>query len=334
MSSSSVSPIDQGLPKKQKNGLKQWLRLIFGLTIIAILAWTADLSQIINTLARIDPFWLIMAFIVELISILVWAVRWSILLEIYNIHTGFSKLVKAIFVGIFFSNFLPTNFGGDFYRGYWILADKQLYRKSLFIIFIERLIGVIFLGYIALPALLIFLMQGFELVDIRFLILPLGLLCCSILMLHPKVFSFMNQLFFGTDGRLLRGIRQKVQTALQALHEAKLKKWGVYLSSLAVQFTGILLYYCLGNALGIAMNAWHYLIIVPLVVLVTTLPLTFNGLGSREITLVLLATALGAAVTSAQMIALGLLWTFVVLVISIIGGGFYIAENRKEAVVA
>jgi hypothetical protein len=76
------------------------------------------------------------------------------------------------------------------------------------------------------------------------------------------------------------------------------------------------------------MVGWQYLVVVPLVVVATVIPLTVNGLGIREGALVVLTGALGIDVTANEAIALGLLSSVVLVLVSLIGGGFYIVGKR------
>jgi hypothetical protein len=160
----------------------------------------------------------------------------------------------------------------------------------------------------------------------------LGGLCTSVFALHPAVFGFFNRVLF-RQSRVLAGLRNKVSQLLQVLHDSGKGKWRVYVLSIGVHLSGILFFFCLGQGLGLALNAWQYFVIVPLVVVATLLPLSFNGLGVREGALVLLTAALGAEVYPAQAIALGLVSSLVILVVSLIGGVFYILGAREKAYV-
>jgi glycosyltransferase 2 family protein len=311
------------------------LRFVFGLGLVGFLIWRTDFSRLISTLVGVDPFWLGMAFLVQIIGKFIWTARWFVLLEIFKIRVSFRRLLIGLMIGLFFNNFLPTSMGGDFYRGYWILDDKTLYRKSLFIIFIERLIGFVTLGYIAIPAIPFILLYGTNLGTIRYwLILCMLMLCMGVLLLNPRINNFLNNLFLGVGIHFLKNARSKISHSLVVLHEANSKKLWVYFLSFVSQWVGIAFVYCIGRGLGLPLHIWHYFVIVPIQVLVTLLPISINGLGVREWILILLTSALSSSVTSSQAISLGLLITLVGLVISLIGGGFYVAGKRHEAITA
>lgn len=312
-----------------------FLRLVFSLSVVGFLIWKADVSQFFSTLVGVNPVWLGIAFLIQIIGKFIWATRWSVLLGIFEIKVPYSRLLAGLMVGLFFNNFLPTSMGGDFYRGYWILDDKNLYRKSLFVIFVERLIGFITLGFIAIPAIPFLLLYGTTLGSLRYwLIICMTGLCLGILLLNPKLFTLINNLFYNLRLDFFRNERTKILLSLRSLHEAGSQKYWVYLLSLMTQIVSVAFVFSVGKGLGLSLEIWHYFIIVPVQVLVTLLPISINGLGVREWILILITGTLSSKVTSPQAISLGLLLTLVGLLVSLIGGGFYVVGNRQAAVTA
>jgi uncharacterized membrane protein YbhN (UPF0104 family) len=154
------------------------------------------------------------------------------------------------------------------------------------------------------------------------------LLASSIVLVQPPVFRLLKRVPLWQNIRVLQKAVGKVDSALLLLHEAGPRKWRIYLLSFAVQIAGVIFYYALGRALGIPLSGWQYLVIVPLTVLATMIPLTPNGLGTREAALVLLTASLTGLDLSASAIALGLLAATVILFISLAGVGFYVVGQK------
>lgn len=310
-----------------------YLRALVSLALVAYLLWRSDMGAILGTLRGVHLGWLVLALTVQALGKVVWALRWSALLDIYGMQRPFAHVLKAILVGQFFNNFLPTGFGGDFYRSYWLLAGRGSYRRSVSITLLERLVGAIALGYVALPAFvyLVFQRAGLD----ENLLLPIGvalvMLCGGVLLFHPRVFALFGLPLWKAG--LLPALRfhRRLVRGLQTLHAAGRLKWRVIVLSLGVQFVGVAFYYTLGQSLGLRLQFWHYLVIVPLVVLAMLIPISLNGLGVREGMLVLLTSAMGVDVLPGEAVALGLLATAVLLVVSFIGGGFYIAGTRNQS---
>lgn len=319
---------------KKRSKLGVVVRLALGVGITAYLIWRADLQQFLEAIMAIDPLWLAMAFGAQIVAKFFWARRWSVLLDIFHIRASSLRLLKGVYVGVFFSNFLPTSVGGDLYRAFWILDDKGQYTKSIFVVFVERFVGIVSLAYLALVPFLLLLRQGFGLWDGQaFTLVVVILLCLIIFALHPAVFDGFDRLVGDRVG-LFKGIRRKVSKALHVWHGAGKRKWQVFILSLSVHLIGIAFFYFLGRGMHLPMAAWHYLIVVPLTVIIMVLPISFNGLGLREGMLVLLTGALNTGVSPAEAIALGLLSSIVSLLVSLLGMLFYVTEERREAYAA
>ena len=266
-------------------------------------------------------------------STMIWAMRWSATLDIFGLHVPLGILVRAIFIGQFFNNFLPSSVGGDFYRGYWILDDPKLYRQSMFLVFLERLLGLIALGFVAFPALLFLVVRGRPVWDANFLVIlgMLAALCGSAILLHPDVYGWLDRRLAPIRVRAVVDLRRKLLESIRLLYQAGWLRSKAFLLSFLVQLVGVAFYYCLGRGLGASMVGWQYLVIVPLVVMATVVPVTINGLGIREGALVVLTGAMGFDMTASESVALGLLSSMVLLLVSLIGGGFYIAGKRQNA---
>lgn len=325
MSGFSVPDAGRKANGKGKSKLKLAIRLVVGIGIIALIVGRTNVSKFLGALANVNPVWLLVGFLVQQSSVYVWALRWSRLLGIVRMPHPLMRLLKALFVGGFFASFLPTSFSGDLFRAYWVLDDRRLYRKSLFVVFVERFIGLITLGYLVLPVFVIFLVKGSGLNSLRVPVLVVtALLCASVIFLHPKVFRFLDRLIF-RNRALLAEARSKVTAALDMLHDAGRSLSIVYIYSLVIQAEGILFFYCIGRALGLPLDLWHYALIVPPTALATMfLPISFNGLGVREAMLVLLTSALSVPVPPAEAVALGVLVFAMNSVGSLIGGAIYI----------
>ena len=309
------------------------LRLAFGLGVIGVLLWKTDLGMVLQTIARVSLAWLALALVVQLAGKVIWAMRWSATLDIFGLHVPLGILVRAIFIGQFFNNFLPSSVGGDFYRGYWILDDPKLYRQSMFLVFLERLLGLIALGFVAFPALLFLVVRGRPVWDANFLVIlgMLAALCGSAILLHPDVYGWIDRRLAPIRVRAVVDLRRKLLESIRLLYQAGWLRSKAFLLSFLVQLVGVAFYYCLGRGLGASMVGWQYLVIVPLVVMATVVPVTINGLGIREGALVVLTGAMGFDMTASESVALGLLSSVVLLLVSLIGGGFYIAGKRQDA---
>jgi len=100
---------------------KKYSLLGLGLGIIALLLWWAGIEDVIEVLngARLD--YLLLAIAAYMGGILMWALRWRILLGSLNIHAPFRIIFGALFAGIFVNNVTPgARGGGEPVRMYYL----------------------------------------------------------------------------------------------------------------------------------------------------------------------------------------------------------------------
>ena len=98
--------------------------------------------------------------------------------------------------------------------------------------------------------------------------------------------------------------------------------------SVLVQGAGVVTVWLIGRALGLPVPLLYYGILVPLVALLTMLPVSLNGMGVREGGMVLFLTPLG--ISSATALSLAFLWFSVFVAGSLFGAGIYLFGNLSR----
>jgi uncharacterized membrane protein YbhN (UPF0104 family) len=92
--------------------------------------------------------------------------------------------------------------------------------------------------------------------------------------------------------------------------------------SLFVQAANVVLVWWVGLALGVDVPAAYYWILVPMVTLLTLLPVSLNGMGIREGGTVLFLAPLG--VNAGTALSLAFLWFAVFTTAALVGAGVYL----------
>ncbi len=99
--------------------------------------------------------------------------------------------------------------------------------------------------------------------------------------------------------------------------------------ALIFQFVSILVPYCLSLSLGLRVPFQYFLILVPLVRLAILLPISINGLGIREgAYIALFAQVPDAGVMPLMAFSISILGSFMLVSVSLIGGGLYLFTRR------
>jgi uncharacterized membrane protein YbhN (UPF0104 family) len=88
--------------------------------------------------------------------------------------------------------------------------------------------------------------------------------------------------------------------------------------SVSMHILHIFMYYLLAQSLGLNIPFLYFCVVVPIVNVASSLPISINGLGVRESLLILLLAEVQVAAASAALI--GVLFTVIVTIVSGLGG--------------
>jgi len=282
------------------------------------LIWQIDWQPITSALRTTHAGWFLAALLLYGVAQVVSSYRWGLLAQPLGFHAPLTRYVGLYFVGMFFSLFLPTSMGGDVVRA-WRLAggaadSRRAPQRALLSVFSERFCGLLALVLLAcvvaacaagqLPAWMLLAVAG------------LGAGSLTGLALLPLV------------GRYSVTARKAMQAL--SLSRGERGRWGAAFGlSLLVQAAAVLEVWFLARALALPASLLVCGVVVPLVSLLSLLPVSVNGIGVREASLVLLLAPAG--VDSAAAVSLGVLWFCLLLVASLPGGLIFLFQGSNPA---
>lgn len=298
------------------------LRICISVVLIALILKTADLEKLWINVLNMNIYLFILANFLNFIRVFISAYRWKILLDMKNIRIDIGRLSSIYFIGIFFNMFLPTALGGDGARIFylWRLTGEKMEATSS--VLIERVIGFFVVGLICLGALLV----SFERLG-SFKERGLISVVCLAYLLGITIFfhsRFAN--WFLSVLRYLpsKTISNKIRKFYGSLHDF-LKRKDVIIKNLilstAYQVAWIVGVMFIGIGIGIETNPLNYFIFLPIVMVVTMLPVSISGIGVREGAFVVLFGLVGIAPSSA--ILLSFLSFSMAIILGLLGGITY-----------
>jgi glycosyltransferase 2 family protein len=308
------------------------LRLAISVSLIIILIKTQlkDFDIAVETLKSASIGLLLLAFLTHLIGVWITAERWRILLRTQDISLGAGTLSITVLTGFFFSNFLPTTIGGDVYRIYDSSKRAQItVEKAASVILVERLSGVVSAATYAVVALFL----GFTAIGDQPIIIPIIIffaisIIIAFLIINPSILKLdrlVNRI------RFLKKIRERLKNIYDTLKTFKKFKLVLLLAlfySFALQFMVILNYYLSARALGIGLGLVVYIFIVPVVAVISMLPISIGGIGLRENSLVFILVAMGVVNEKAAVFSLIIFAMWIAL--GALGGIAYIIRPFFE----
>ena len=335
----SATPI-AGAPGAGRRAWRALLKVAVSLGLLALLLSRVDRGEMAAAVGRANLRLVLLCIPLYVFgqSLSTW--RWQILLAAEGLPVPFGRLMLLYLEGMFFSLFLPTGVGGDVVRGYRIWHLTGAGEGALASILVERLTGFVAMIGIAVAATAVALATG-ALRD------PLIALCVGgvaaalaaaiVLIASPTAFRIAERLAGGrAASQIFHSVRRFCE-AVQRYRGHGRAVWAALGISLVFQTLLIFLWYLVALALHLPVPFRQFLIFIPMVNVISMLPISVGGLGLREWGSVVLFGTVG--VDPAEAFTLSLVLFVVVAITSLPGGiiflwGGHAAKARPSAVAA
>jgi uncharacterized membrane protein YbhN (UPF0104 family) len=291
--------------------MKTALRALGSVSLLGLLAWRLDWTQIAEAFHRLDVRFWGLALGVFLLAQLISSYRWQMLAVPLGYHLPYRRYVALYFVGMFFNLVLPTSVGGDVVRALYMGGRRP---RAFLSVLAERGSGLMVLMLMACVAAL------FSPVALPgWMLLVLAAIGAGMVggVLSLPLLPAMTRLPWVGD---------KVPRLIQLVHTyARLPRLlsGAAALSVLVQLASVAQVWLVCLGLGLEVPFVYLAVAVPLVTLLTLVPISLNGMGLRELGLVVLLGPVG--VTAPQAVMLSLLVFATTVAASLLGAVCYLA---------
>lgn len=299
--------------------MTRFFKIAVSVALLALLLYTLDITRIGGSIREVRWWAIPLAVALQLLLFTLANIRWWVLLKYHACGYRPVTLLAPYFIGVFFNNVLPTTLGGSLFRMYYIYRDSHDAVIAASPIITERLLG--FVAMIAVAAVIVSLLSH-EVAYVRVLANTLPWLLVFAVTVLALVGSHRTYRY--VQAALTRLHRFKVIATILRIVEAVHTYLAyprlvaqVFAISVGLQVMTASVYYLLGLGLGATVALLDYLVIVPLVFMAATLPVSIGGLGVREAAAVSLFVAAGMSPGHAG--ALAFLYLVVLLLSSVPG---------------
>jgi uncharacterized membrane protein YbhN (UPF0104 family) len=133
--------------------MKKFLLALFQLSVTAALLWwvfhdEAKRRALSDALLQANWWWIAAGVAAYGVFEILAGIRWQILLRVQGVHLSWSRLYGLLMVGLFFSLFIPGGTGGDLIKGYYLLKEAPVGRKTsaALSVVMDRLLGLLGVG--------------------------------------------------------------------------------------------------------------------------------------------------------------------------------------------
>jgi uncharacterized membrane protein YbhN (UPF0104 family) len=304
--------------------VSKWWRLAGSAALVAALAWRVDRGQVAAAFAGLDAVYWALALGLYLLTQGVSAVRWRMFARAAGLGGGWRQYLGYYFVGMFFNLVLPTSVGGDVVRGWYLARHRGRGVAAFLSVLAERGSGVLVLAAVACVAAA----------------------CCPVplpwwvaaAVAAVGAAGAAGVASLPAAGRVLRlrpfaspkfdRLRAAADLGADYLRRPRLLAATTALSAV-VQVSNVVVVALIGAGLGLKVQPLYYGVLVPLVTLLTLLPVSLNGMGLREAGTVVLLAPLG--VGAAPAVTLSVLTFAVYTAASLFGLPCYLLDPGRGA---
>ena len=306
------------------------LKLVISILLFAYLFLSVDFKEFIALYTKIDFTYLVVYFVMGLVTTLFSSIKWLILCRALDVKVSLRLLYSYYFLGYFYNNFLPTSVGGDVVRGLELSKWSNSKADSFATVFAERYSG--FITLVLLISLVIFLDERIYsnlIVVSVYVLLIVAFVFGSLLIFNQRIGQFFERRF---PFLLVKKICGKVSSFQESLflyrRSGKTLVWAMVWSFL-YYFAAIMTAFVGFKTLNVDLSLANVFIAVPIMMMLFLLPISLGGLGLQEWAHAFVFSLLG--VSTVIGVGLGILFRFRQFLFSGVGAlvSMYIVKKNR-----
>ena len=314
---------------KQKQRLKNILRILVSLIAFVCLIkfGKVDLQTAFKYLMKANPIFFTLAYFSYMVTVLIAAVRFYFSSHVLGFNKKYFQLLQLNFVGAFFNNFLPTTFGGDALRGYYLKKGSHIsMSKAVACIVYERYTGMVVLFWAASAA---FILQSIGIISKSTWEIPKQLILFTHIGSIITIFlvPFLPQINKRLLGNANWIYKKVIEPVVVYWHDLKLMT-KILILSILLQVFVLLCHFLIAMALGINIPISYYFVFYPLTTIAGFMIPSLNGLGIREGTYIYFLSRVN--IPNEQGLAFSICWLIILLITSFIGGLVYMFGDFRK----
>lgn len=268
-------------------------------------------------------------------TVMLSATRWWWLLLVNDLRVSWWTACRFTWIGLFFNNIVPGQTGGDVVKALYIIKHCEGGRLvALMSVLVDRVLGLASLALLGAIAVLFVLDKpnfGVMALSIWGVLLGVTLLGIAAFSKRIRRRIRLNELIAKLPPRISGPLRKIDQAVFfYRSHKTGIAVWGVIgVANHAVSVASTML---MGKALNVGMPALEYFVLVPLINILSALPLGPNGWGVAELAFRSLFGTFGApylapmpvaqasAIMGTRGVALSILFRIHLTLWSLLGG--------------
>ena len=315
---------------------KALLHTGIGLTLLVLIFWWVKPGEVIRLLPQLDPMLFLVTVLIALADRFLMAYKWNLLIRAKAIGMSLARTFKVYLISGFFGLFLPSGVGGDIFRIYYTSTDQGRGTQVAASVLLEKMLGIVASSTAAVIGLIImglfypapfFNAASSIAVVVFFIISAVG--AWMVLQRRGLALLIVALKRWKQKDRKLSRLILKCHSAFVAYRREKSLLLLFLGLSILEQMVYAVMNFWGSQSLGLRLELFYFLGIIPICRIFTRLPISINALGVREGLYVFFFSLVG--MTMAEALTLSLIVRAAYWLAVLPGGVLYLIDGWKTS---
>lgn len=272
-----------------------FIRYILPIVVLGIIVSQLELKEIIDYLAGAKPKYLGLGIFGTFLQFLGYSLRWQIILKYLKIDYPLLKTIRVYLANFFMGTFIPGTFGG-LLKVIQLVRDGWRADKGFISVVFEKIYELFFTASFAFGMLLLFpSMSNQSSGNILLSSVLIILVFIGLYIFRKPIWGVINRFILT---KLNRGpykvdteeLKKGITEVTKINHTTIL----ILVSSL-VRLGEAVSFYFFAKALSSHVSFLESLLFSAIIALITSLPISFSGIGTRDAALIVMLASIGDA---------------------------------------
>jgi glycosyltransferase 2 family protein len=319
---------------RRLGGVEFVVKVAITLGLIGFLLAKVGLKAIALQVISVGPGAFALSTTIILMLSLLGSIRWAIILNAMSNPLGRWQCWRLVMIGMFFNQTLPSSIGGDAVRIWLITRLGKPLRVGFVSVAVDRLFALVAVGvcvWVALPLLL----TG-PAADLAIFVSLMAVIGSIGLFGFDAAAGWLSPLASRLAGKGLAAVAVRPINILRDLSRVfglilRRPTEGVAVLTVSVvnQLSLGLVVYVIARALGVNVSLNDALLIFPLAMLLSMVPISLGGWGVREASMVWLFGTIG--ISTQEALGISVLFGLATTAAGLPGGLLWLLDRRSHS---
>jgi glycosyltransferase 2 family protein len=305
-----------------------------GLALLVLIFWWVKPGEVLRLLPQVDPLLFMVTVLIALADRFLMAYKWNLLIRAKAIGMSLGRTFKIYLISGFFGIFLPSGVGSDIFRIYYTSTNQGRGTQVAASVLLEKILGIVASASAAVIGVIImglfypapfFNAASSIAVVVFFIVSAVG----AWMALQRRGLALLIAALkrWQRKNRKLSRLILKCHSAFVAYRREKSLLLIFLVLSILEQMVYAVMNFWGSQSLGLRLELFYFLGIIPTCRIFTRLPISINALGVREGLYVFFFSLVG--MTMAEALTLSLIVRVAYWLAVLPGGIFYVMDGWK-----